>query len=100
MTKDEIIAATDKAEAEYFLRLMKALLKSQVIAKSPLKNAPDIRGLYNAKLSSRRRGILRGGCLVCSSPRIGSGNMIAWRCSFRTSPPVPTAPPLSRSLLS
>ena len=29
---------------------MKALLKSRVIAKSPLKNASDIRGLYSAKV--------------------------------------------------
>ena len=61
MTKDEIIAATDKAEAEYFLRLMKALLKSQVIAKSPLKNASDIRGLDNAKVKLEAKGYTEGG---------------------------------------
>ena len=43
--------AADKMKAEYFLRLMKALLKSRVIAKSPLKNASDIRGLYRAKVT-------------------------------------------------
>ena len=50
MTKDEAVAAKDKAKATYFLELMKALLKSRVIAKSPLKNASDIRGLYSAKV--------------------------------------------------
>ena len=48
--------AADKMKAEYFLRLMKALLKSRVIAKSPLKNASDIRGLYRAKVTLEAKG--------------------------------------------
>ena len=43
-------------KAEYFLKLMKALLKSRVIAKSPLKNASDIRGLYRAKVTLEAKG--------------------------------------------
>ena len=57
------LAATDKLSAEYFLRLMKALLKSGVIAKSPLKNSPDIRGLHNAKVKLEAKGYTEGGLL-------------------------------------
>ena len=57
------LAATDKMKAEYFLRLMKALLKSRVIAKSPLKNASDIRGLYRAKVTLEAKGYT-GACLI------------------------------------
>ena len=50
------LAATDKMRAEYFLKLMKTLLKSRVIAKSPLENASDIRGLYRAKVTLKAKG--------------------------------------------
>ena len=50
-------------KAEYFLKLMKALLKSRVIAKSPLKNASDIRGLYRAKVTLEAKGYT-GACLI------------------------------------
>ena len=58
------LAATDKMRAEYFLQLMKALLKSRVIAKSPLKNAPDIRGLYRAKVVLEAAKGYTGACLT------------------------------------
>ena len=57
------LAATDKMRAEYFLQLMKALLKSRVTAKSPLKNASDIRGLCRAKVALEAKGYT-GACLI------------------------------------
>ena len=45
-----------KAMATYFVALMKALVKSGVIAKTPLKNASDIRALYRAKVDLEAKG--------------------------------------------
>ena len=45
-----------KAKATYFVALMKALVKSGVIAKTPLKNASDIRALYSAKVNLEAKG--------------------------------------------
>ena len=56
MTPQDAIAAKDKIKAMYFLKLMKALLKSRVIAKSPLKNASDIRGLYHSEAALEAKG--------------------------------------------
>ena len=46
----------DTARAQWFLRLMKALLLSRVIAKSPLENANDIGGLSRAKDAFEAKG--------------------------------------------
>ena len=45
-----------KAKATYFAALMKALILSRVIAKTPLKNASDIRALYGAKVNLKAKG--------------------------------------------
>ena len=46
--------AEDKAQ--YFLKLMRALLLGRVIAKAPLKNASDIRALHAAKVKFEAKG--------------------------------------------
>ena len=57
--------AKAKAKAAYFLELMKALLRSRIIAKSPLKNASDIRALQKLKVAFEankgyeRRGLMK-----------------------------------------
>jgi hypothetical protein len=53
-----------KAKAKYFLQLMKALVRSGVIAKTPLKNASDIRALYGAKVEIEAKGFHDGTDLV------------------------------------
>ena len=45
-----------KAKATYFVQLMKALVRSGVIAKTPLTNASDIRALYGAKVNLEAKG--------------------------------------------
>ena len=45
-----------KAKATYFVKLMKALVLSRVVAKTPLKNASDIRALYDAKVNLEAKG--------------------------------------------
>ena len=45
-----------KAKATYFVALMKALVQSGVIAKTPLKNASDSRALYGAKVDLEAKG--------------------------------------------
>ena len=45
-----------KEKATYFVALMKALIQSRVIAKTPFKNAPDIRSLYGAKVDLEKKG--------------------------------------------
>ena len=46
----------DTAKAQWFLRLMKALLLSRVIAKTPLKNANDIHALEKSMNAFKDRG--------------------------------------------
>ena len=46
----------DTARAQWFLRLMKALLLSRVIAKTPLKNANDIHALEEPMIAFKDKG--------------------------------------------
>ena len=46
----------DTAKAQWFLMLMKALLLSRVIAKSPLKNANDIHALEESMIAFKTKG--------------------------------------------
>ena len=46
----------DTARAQWFLRLMKALLLGRVIAKSPLKNANDIHALEKPMIAFKDKG--------------------------------------------
>ena len=55
----QFIDAKDKAL--YFLKLMKTLLLSRTIAKSPLSNASDIRALHAAKVKFETKGYEEGG---------------------------------------
>ena len=48
--------ARNVAKVKYFLQLMKTLLRSHVIVKSPLKNASDIRALCGAKAEIEAKG--------------------------------------------
>ena len=82
-----------KAKATYFLQLMKALVRSGVIAKTPLKNASDIRALYGAKVEIEAKGFHGTdlvGLLVATHRLWTPGRM---GCSFRKSVrlvPLPT----------
>ena len=46
----------DTAKAQWFLMLMKALLLSRVIAKTPLKNANDIHALEESMIAFKTKG--------------------------------------------
>ena len=51
-----LVFPNPKDKALYFPKLMKALLRSRVIAKSPLSNASDIRALHAAKAKFETKG--------------------------------------------
>ena len=56
-----------------FPSLMKALLKSRIIAKSPLGNASDVRALRNAKTKFETKGYEESTSPSCSSLHTGCG---------------------------
>ena len=74
-----------------FPALMKALLKSRIIAKSPLGNASDVRALHGMpRPTSRPRGTGESTSPSFSSSHTGCGRRGVWVRSFGKSPmPLP-----------